>query len=454
MNKGSYLINKKCGLHLFFLLISLGMYFGSPMKYSQVYCIILFLLFVANSFLLYVQDRKNEPLGFNVLFTISFFLVSYIYPVFTYSIMPDYSMFAYSGFSSEVITRATALANVAYAVYSVGYTRNFLVMNIGEKAIPICLISTKQNDRIIALEIILFVLIVIAGGLEFFSDTYSGEGEANTNALFRFTYTFFQPLILFGCLVDCTMKGFKNSVVIFFIILVLLSTGTRTLPLCVMSVYLCYYSLRYHLSIQKVFVTLFVVFVFLSLIGHWRGGGELSSISDNELTLFDYARDFIICNRNLYAIYDHVNNESITYGISSLSYILAPIPFLQSFVSFLFDIPAYNMRSESLTSYWVLGEGNPLGLGTHIVGDIYLSFGFIGVLFLFYFLGKIVTSSRMKSRMGSQSAFVIYYILLSGAIFMCRGSFFYSLKNLIWVLLFWNVCNYKHVQNQTFHNSI
>lgn len=82
--------------------------------------------------------------------------------------MPDYSMFAYSGFSSEVITRATALANVAYAVYSVGYTRNFLVMNIGEKAIPICLISTKQNDRIIALEIILFVLIVIAGGLEFF----------------------------------------------------------------------------------------------------------------------------------------------------------------------------------------------------------------------------------------------------------------------------------------------
>lgn len=185
------------------------------------------------------------------------------------------------------------------------------------------------------------------------------------------------------------MKGFKNSVVIFFIILVLLSTGTRTLPLCVMSVYLCYYSLRYHLSIQKVFVTLFVAFVFLSLIGHWRGGGELSSISDNELALFDYARDFIICNRNLYAIYDHVNNESITYGISSLSYILAPIPFLQSFVSFLFDIPAYNMRSESLTSYWVLGEGNPLGLGTHIVGDIYLSFGFIGVLFYSIFWGKL-----------------------------------------------------------------
>lgn len=50
--------------------------------------------------------------------------------------------------------------------------------------------------------------------------------------------------------------------------------------------------------------------------------------------------------------------------------------------------------------------------------------------------------------MGSQSAFVIYYILLSGAIFMCRGSFFYSLKNLIWVLLFGmyaiiNMCKIK-----------
>lgn len=34
-------------------------------------------------------------------------------------------MFTYGGFSSDVITRATALVNVAYAVYSVGYTRNF-----------------------------------------------------------------------------------------------------------------------------------------------------------------------------------------------------------------------------------------------------------------------------------------------------------------------------------------
>ena len=454
MNKRACLINKKCGLHLFFLLISLGMYFGSPMKYSQVYCVVLFLLFVSNAFLLYVQDRKNEPLGFNILFTISFFLVSYIYPVFVYPIMPNYSMFAYGGFSSDVITKATALVNVAYAVYSVGYTRNFSAMNLGERVTPVYLISTKQNDRIVTLEIILFVLIVITGGLEFFSDTYSGEGEANASSLFRFIYTFFLSFTLFCCLVDCTMKGFKNSIVICFIILLLLGTGTRTLPLCIISVYLCYYSLRYHLSIQKVFVTLFVAFVFLSLIGHWRGGGELSSISDNELTLFDYARDFIICNRNLYAIYDHVNNESITYGISSLSYILAPIPFLQSFVSFLFGIPTYSMKSESLTSNWVLGEGNPLGLGTHIVGDIYLSFGFVGVLFLFYFLGKIVTSSRMKSRMGSQSAFIIYYILLSGAIFMCRGSFFYSLKNLIWVLLFWNICNYKYVQNQASHKFI
>lgn len=74
MNKGSYLINKKCGLHLFFLLISLGMYFGSPMKYSQVYCIILFLLFVANSFLLYVQDRKMSRLDSMFCLLLAFFL--------------------------------------------------------------------------------------------------------------------------------------------------------------------------------------------------------------------------------------------------------------------------------------------------------------------------------------------------------------------------------------------
>lgn len=325
-------------------------------------------------------------------------------------------------------------------------------MNLGERVTPVYLISTKQNDRIVTLEIVLFVLIVITGGLEFFSDTYSGEAEANASALFRFIYTFFYHYS-FCCLVDCTMKGFKNSIVICFIILLLLGTGTRTLPLCIMSVYLCYYSLRYHLSIQKVFVALFVAFVFLSLIGHWRGGEELPNTSDNELALFDYVRDFIICNRNLYAIYDHVNNESITYGISSLSYILAPIPFLQSFVSFLFGIPTYSMKSESLTSNWVLGEGNPLGMGTHIVGDIYLSFGFIGVLFCSIF-GENCYFFKNEKQDGESKCF--HYLLYSAiwSHFYVSWFFFYSLKNLIWVLLFWNICNYKYVQNQASHKFI
>ena len=30
---------------------------------------------------------------------------------------------------------------------------------------------------------------------------------------------------------------------------------------------------------------------------------------------------------------------------------------------------------------------------------------------------------------------IIYLVLLSGALFMCRGSFFYSLKNIVWSLV-------------------
>lgn len=37
--------------------------------------------------------------------------------------------------------------------------------------------------------------------------------------------------------------------------------------------------------------------------------------------------------------------------------------------------------------------------------------------------------------LGNRKGTIIYLILLSGAMFMCRGSYFYSLKNIVWSLI-------------------
>ena len=412
-------------------IIAFIMYLLAPSVYSYSFCACSMAVFIIIFFILIKKDKK-EKVGFNLLFSISFFSCNYLYPVFVYPIFPSFSIFAYQ-INENVISSSTALVTLAYAMYALGYY-NYLRRNriSQDKWDCIDMLSSQQLGIVSFLFLLFFLLFVSTGGLTSFSKMY--ESHEAVGGLFSMTYFLFYSFAMFAVVINMDMKNKLLTLILIIAMLLLLLTGTRTLPILVGSVLFCRYCYMKNVSYKNILLMLLCGFVLLSLVGRFRGVGS-GTMEDSDIGYLGAAEDFIVNSRNMYDIYDHVNKDGINYGKSSLSYILAVIPFAQGIVSKVFNIPIYEMRSESLVTYWTLGEDSSLGLGTNVVGDVYLSFGLLGVILLFYFLGYIVMKSRIRGYNGNPYYMIVYYTLVSGAIFMCRGSYFYSLKNIVWSIM-------------------
>lgn len=441
-----------------FVIISILQYIFAPIEYSYGYAVFVFATFILNVLAVAKMDAKFERIGFNFLFTLSFFLVNYIYPVFIYPVFPTFSLFIYE-INYDVIMKATALANVAYSFYGLGY----IVHQNREFNERICKTSLRTSNIlpepylwVLAFMCAgLFVIFFAGGGYQHFVNTY-GE-DSNIQDMTGLIALIFTVLTTLSVLVTILNLNYRNLFVYTFLLLatgLLAKLGSRTLPLCVMSVIFCYVCNKYKVSKKKIFVFIGVAFVLLALLGRSRGGGEGElSVDEESVGMFRVALDFIVANRNLYAIYDHVQTDSITWGVSLLAYILAAVPFSQGIVSQVFNIPDYAMRSETLTTYWELGDAHGWGLGTNIVGDVYLALGLFGVIFLFYGLGYVVAYSREQMYKGSRIWKVFYYMMIAGSIFMGRGSIFYSFKNIAWSFVIVRISNAIRLIAKKAHDS-
>lgn len=415
----------------FFFIIALVLYICAPNIYSYSYCWILHIIFVCNA-LYTIRCRNEEIVGFNTLFSFAFYGVTYIYPIFIYRIAPNYSLFAYQ-IDDTIITKATALANIAYASYAMAYAKRRYTIYI-ENIKPV--VPYKSLNAILFICIFLFVAKICTGGFQATKSMYSGESYA-VNPIANFISILFGTFTLFTCIAN--YKNNKRSIYLTLLLIcsTLLWSGGRRTVLSFLILFFYYLYEHYRFSLTSIIITAVIGVVLFSAIGDYRGGQEIGDVlSNSNVGAFEVAEDFIINSRNLYALYSYVQENSITYGISSLAYILAVIPFAQSIVSNLFGIPPYMMRSEMITTATAISEDSSLGLGTHIVGDVYVSFGLLGVILLFYFLGYVIRYSQRKMQSGIWSGIVIYLCLLANSIFMCRGAYFVSLQSICWVLFF------------------
>jgi hypothetical protein len=116
--------------------------------------------------------------------------------------------------------------------------------------------------------------------------------------------------------------------------------------------------------------------------------------------------------------------------------ILAVVPFSQSVFCEITGTPNSSMSSALYITVENFGSDPPIGLGTNLVGDVYLAGGFVLTLLLFYFLGLFVSKSLYKIHVEKNFEWFVFYIsLVVNAIFICRGSYFMFLRPFMWSLL-------------------
>ena len=434
-------MNKSISLLLVF--ISFVLYFSAPMSYSWSYCAVCAGVYIANAVIGLMSSFRNEPLSFGLFFSLAIFCCSYVFPLVIYPLDENYSLFQF-GYNPTVITKCTALTCLAHSLYWFGVT-NAKKRHYKYLLIKKLTIDDRMIEIISFFVVFLFIGFLLLGGLSYYTDRYL-EGNMSTNLGFQYLNVLFSTLaVTFSCMLlyaDKTSTYLKDCVILGIISIVILSTGSRTLPMYLIIPMAYVYQKRYNVGTIKLAALCFIMLFVFVAIGRLRSEGinveAISSYSgtSSEFGYWDNMLDFIVCNRNLYDIYSAVDNEGILWGKNFLGSLLSVIPFAQSLVSSLFNIPSYQLDSAYFCTYKVFGENAPLGLGTHVVGDVYLAFGLIGVIVLFYMLGYFITKLRNGILFtGSHFMYIAYLYMLSYSVFFCRGSFFGAFKGIIWSAL-------------------
>lgn len=421
------------------------MYMLAPIVFNQQFCDCCAALYgVAVAVFFAIKNKKNY-FDFDSIFLITYFFVMFFYPVFMFANnATQFFVFAYE-FNENVISRATALSLMGILSYMVG---NIFLYSPKQECVFV-----SQNNRIpislmVVITSIMFLLFIATGGYLYMINLYK-DGVEVSMGFSSYIFKFVPPLIISVLIINFhNLSREKLGIMSFLkqsnktalaasgvILLLMLFTGSRTLPLQILLVLGCLFT-QFYKSIS------FFKFVILMGIGIAMMFGIVLmrgyTVGEN-VSIVETVMDLVINNRNSFVAMDYVDKYGLTMGRSMLAPLLAPIPLAQNVVFSILNIsPTDASSSMIITKLSLNSDELTFGFGTNIIADIYMSFGSVGVLICMSLLGFIVAKTQYLSRT-SIYYLAIYAVLCSYAIFLVRAEFLTFVCYTLWVLAFINI---------------
>lgn len=423
---------------IFFLcLYSVVQYINAPQEYSLIHCTQSFVIFVVDAILVVWDRCRYNLLSFELPFTLGFGFVCYAYPMIYYNLDPYFSLFALD-FPEQYITRGTALASVAYSFMALGCLKR-PNLNLRIVQYDSC-IGASRKGLTITTEILLLVMIVSLIPIALSGDynmNWGAGGEIRGVLESLIYYTAFQKFYLNrGCSLNILLRNNKTYFVMVFLY-VLLSTIIGNRGNFIRIGLLCF--VLYDIYIKKVSNLLVLTFILSGVFlmytfGAIRDSGSFQNARESSISFWDFGRDLTINNRSEYVLMDIADRKGYTYGENFLGSLLSPIPFAQSSFLKVTGKSVENISSGSLVTYTYFSawDKDLIGLGTNIVGDVYLAFGLFGVIVLFYLLGMVISEISSRADRGSPIMQYVYAILLMNTVIWIRSDFFKPFQMVIW----------------------
>lgn len=423
-------------VNICFWLISLFLYLLSPTVYDYLFCLLVFVFFLIHSIYVFKHRGYNNLMSFEFLFVFSFCLSNFIYPVFYYPIDPSVGVFSYY-FNHSVISSSTALAYLGFSSFICGlvFTKKPEVKNyLLEYVHP-------SYVRVLSfLSAFFFIFYIVFGGLKHLTDVYSGA-EANINdiGIFSYFYNVFVVCFLLICMLVFRIKNvlFRKKILLFICIItmLILLTGSRTLVVGVGLILGVTYSWYIRpISNFKMICLILFSSLGLSLMMMFRDEAfSLDKYDQYYTSGFDIYLDLIGPNRNLYVLKDFTDSNFNVYIYSALTDIFSPIPGSSEFINSYNPFPKEIMGGD-WTTFLEFGPGSSYGLGTSFIGEMYFAFGVYGVIFISYFIGRIIMICK-NHLFYNKYAYIIYFLFVSHAIFYPRGFYLFQPRILVWCVL-------------------
>lgn len=439
-------------INIIFLIFSLVLYFNAPEIYSYNFCLTINLTFLIQNILYFVITGRTL-ISFEFFFMFAFYFVNFVYPVAYFPTNPTFSIFDYS-FNYQVICKSTALAFVAYSCYMAGLTF-FRKETESEMKIDTSMFSPSFFVNLLVVFLTLALSYIISVGNAFFNGYDWYIDEENYSPAVAFINMSASLFAMFIFLEKIPVRKYVYLFITILFIGVYLLSGSRNMPLGLMIILLVAFN-EIERKIPSLFflVMIFTGVVVLYFISTVRTdsvseGLSISDFINNSAnnSVFDFATDLIVNNRNLYVLVDFADTNGVTYGMTMLSSLLMLVPYAGTFVSDSLGIPMDFLYVAGFNTYLEFGFGATFGLGGNIVADIYLSFGFVGVLIAFTLLG-IFMSKVIKEYHGNIQYYIIYCIMAGNSVFMNRESFLLPLRPIIYSIIMFVILNnlFKNVK--------
>lgn len=250
------------------------------------------------------------------------------------------------------------------------------------------------------------------------------------------------------------------GITVIYIILRLLS-GDRGMALYTIMLYL--YSYLYISNVKIKFRNLVIVVVVgaftMSLLNYVRGYGSNQSFSEKIIRgIDDMSSNTTVRGKSIFTFTQELANSvncnfisvsdidkgktAYAYGKYNMSELLGGIPGAATFSKKILNVDLYeNSTTEYITKSY-FGKYYPKGLGTTAIAAIFLDFGCIGVILVFFLMGIIFKYIDYKFIYKSISSIVLFIFVMkisSMTIYIPRSSFSWVLSRIIYIIIFYIV---------------
>lgn len=457
-------------ISLIVLLISLVFFYTAPNYPSRPFmgfCTIIAIFLIVLQIKGYCTDKelKKIYLRHSTIFLIFFFIVFFQRATdFSLGIIDQDSISVYDlrwAYVPSVVSKASALALLALSTFLFGYHC------YSPRLLKDCIYTYKFRSK--------YFLVTSGFGLLFVYVALTGIGDFSKHSEDEnMGFLMVAQAVLLAIVVIYSYE-YKNKVnaksirilyflfplsLILFYLFVYFATGNRggAIKVCLMLLASYVYIAKDGVNYKRIFV-LFIIGAFsMTLIGIIRMQetkklNEISSLISAKETISPLTVELSGSVNTVHLVLANVPiKQNYNWGTSFINGFSVLVPGLSRITHGVAE-----PSGETITKMY-FGENMPdwgWGFGSSCIADVYISFGILGIIVIFFFLGRFIHYLEYGTFVADKSP---YFLILSFCVFsqfhsLCRGSF--SILFLSWdyavLLVFLFVQCYK--KRKIIHNT-
>ena len=399
-----------------------------------------FVLYVIIAIFFLKKYRNVSIFSPELFFFIVFFLETFSYAPLLYNIeTANYSLNVLLPKVNDIsIIKGQCIALLGFLFYILGAVivkKNYSSVS-NEKGYSIFIFSKNHIHFFTSM---LIIISMIWGGYELLNKyTDSTVGLTDASSFFPFLTIF----IVISSVVEFLAISKKNIISfvyffkkvnklfclnVFFLSVFFLLSGTRSFAFPLILPVLFLYD-RFIKKMKKKYVVLMLITSFFLMLFIKDTRKNIDESVDISMDMLSVGEDFISGNVALFYLVDYTDINGNQGGSNAILQMVSFIPFAQSFFVNVLGITNTPSSSEIFKN----NTDTTWGLGTHVIGDLYYTFGWFGVISCMFILGMLTSILYKKVNIDSPKIgiLVVYLLLLGNSLMFSRVEFFFLIRNI------------------------